>query len=126
MVKITYDLDNKEEVLTVEDYYFFKYHSKVILSEWQKFYFEETDDELHIANNSYISILDERALKIIYDNLDKTEFNMLKNIAIKYIYKGHYIPSDYTFLDALLCYNGRRRFIYRFRDYLIEEFGDNL
>ena len=105
---------------------FFKYHSKVILSEWQKFYFEETDDELHIANNSYISILDERALKIIYDNLDKTEFNMLKNIAIKYIYKGHYIPSDYTFLDALLCYNGRRRFIYRFRDYLIEEFGDNL
>jgi len=105
MVKITYDEDNKKMVQMIEDYYYFKDVAKVIYSDWYNFF--ETN-----GNN-------DKTLEIIYKHLSVYEFELIKNIAIKYIYKGKYKPSNLELLEELLLPIGKNKLIHRLKYILI-------
>ena len=66
-MKITYDLNNKEECQEIEDYYFFKYYRKCLFFDWKK-----------IIN------------RIIIDN----DYNILFDIKYKCIYKENELLNN--------------------------------
>jgi len=124
MVKITYDLDNKEEAQMIEDYYFMKYHTQLIYYDWRNYYWNETEnDEMVIINNQIKMKLNEKVLNTIKSHLNVVELERLYSLCIKY--KIYYDSTNILlFLDDLLCYNGRYRLIYRFKYILVDKFGN--
>jgi len=104
----------------IEDYYYFKYSTKCIISDWQNFYFEY--DEPEIIGNEYVFKLNKNILNIIMTHINYKEFQMLKSISEKYYLT---FCSDHEFLVHLLNYNGRRRLINAFRFFIIRKLNNN-
>jgi hypothetical protein len=83
ITKITYDLNNKEDVDMINDYYFLKYYINSIYFDWI----------------NTLRVTDEINEDIIIKHLNKTEFERLVKILEKYFF----IPKkwDFTIEDIL-------------------------
>ena len=89
MTKITYDLNDETAVKLVDEYYFFKYYVKTIISDWARLY--ERECEIYGEQSFTIKFL----LRQIFNNhINKIEFKRLReNVS----FHGEY--SLYTDID---------------------------
>lgn len=109
MVKISYDSDNKEDCEIIDDYYFLKYYSKSIVSDWKKFY----DENINFKDENEI-------LQIIYNHLNKTEYERLDKAFQKFFF--FFGTRKYQIIKFIL--NDRKEFINRCKHSLIVQYGD--
>jgi hypothetical protein len=112
MVKITYNLDNKEESEMVDDYFFMKYYLSSIHDDWKQ-YLNYCFDEYNTASDEIINT--------IFGHLNEIEFNRLK-----YIFEYRLcqkFENDVQIFNLIFYYfeivNST------FKKNLIKEFGNN-
>lgn len=106
MVKITYDLNNKNECKLIFDYYFFKCYSKCLYNDWI---------------NVYLSNKTNKSIIIIKNNVNKIELKKFLSIYRKLIHHEYfdndlYISDNSILID--LFQRGYKEMIKIYKSYL--------
>lgn len=111
MVKITYDLDNSEDVQMIDDYYFVKYYMKSIRDDWKQY----TD----IDNKWKYDCEDkDKILRMIINHLNPVEFKRLCKILDDYTILGY--DKEIGAIEIVLIEYG---FLGWYKNKIIEKFN---
>ena len=110
MFKISYDSNNKDDCELIEDYYFLKYYTKSIVSDWKNFY----DENINLKTEDEI-------FQIIYNHLNKTEYKRLNTVYRKFgIF--YFNTGEYNIIRVIL--KDRKEFIKRCKCRLVSFYGE--
>ncbi len=76
-IEFHYDLNNKVAQQIIDDYNFFNYYTESLISDWSKFYNEDSDD-----SKDWDEIQDDMEMKtkVIIKHLNTSEWERYKNI----------------------------------------------
>ena len=113
MVKITYDLDNKEEVELVDDYFFTKFYMKSIYDNWKQY--NDLDNRWKYDYEDK-----EKIIQNIIKHLNPYEFKRLCEIVDSYAILGY--NKEYETIDLILTQCDF--FLKCHKSHLVRKFGD--
>ena len=140
-MKITYDLNNKEEREEIENYYFFKYYQKSISFDWKKKIDEVYKFDFHIYPNSktkdyfikhvcvdrYENQIDNTFLSEVINHLNHHEFNRIIDIYSKYRFRFFFLSGEYMddtkylLMNFIIC---GKSDLYSYKKYLYSKYGN--
>ena len=132
-MKITYDLNNKEECEEIENYYFYKDYLESLLFDWKNMVKMLTDDDwdkkpyaIHIDPLEFDEMLGEQLhniLLIAIKHQNYHQFKRLTHIYVKYFnYEHDYIYDEkYIFLNIICC---AKLNIKQYKKYLLNKYGE--
>jgi hypothetical protein len=116
MVKITYDENDKIQCKQIEDYYWLKYYLKSFTFDWCKF----TN-----GNKTSRCKIDDGYEKIVFDNINKSEFNyfleIMKELDIWYLKADYPLEIIYSLLTRQLT---QHKIIETYKENLVYRYGD--